>query len=128
MDTDATIITSDSIRAGDNTATVNENGVAINGKDQGIYFDHPASHTTEANGSEVNHNLIDLAGSDALRSSMTLQSQRVHQPYRLVLSSLYGLPIGRGKRWAASPGHSIMPLADGRLTESIPCKPGSHLA
>jgi hypothetical protein len=49
----ATIITSDSIRARDNTATVDENGVAINGKDQGIYFDDPASHTAEANGSEV---------------------------------------------------------------------------
>ena len=63
-----TIVTSDSIRAGDNSAEVNENGVIINGNDQGVYFDNPASHTTDANGNDVNHNPIeDLAGSGALR-------------------------------------------------------------
>jgi RHS repeat-associated protein len=62
----AKIITSDSIRAGDNTATVSENGVTINGNNQGIYFDNPASHTTDANGKDVNNNPIDLAGSGAL--------------------------------------------------------------
>jgi len=62
----ATIITSDSIRAGDNTATVSENGVTINGSSQGIYFDNPASHTTDANGNDVNNNPINLGGSGAL--------------------------------------------------------------
>jgi RHS repeat-associated protein len=62
-DGNATIITSDSIRAGDNSATVSENGVTINGNSQGIYFDNPASHTTD----DLNNNPIDLAGSGALR-------------------------------------------------------------
>jgi RHS repeat-associated protein len=62
----ATIITSDSIRAGANSATVNGNGVVINGGNEGIYFDNPASHTTDANGNDVNHNPIDLTGSGAL--------------------------------------------------------------
>ena len=59
----ATIITSDSIRAGQNTATVDIGGVKINGSNTGIYFDNAASHTTDANGNDVNHNPIDLAGS-----------------------------------------------------------------
>jgi len=64
----ATIITSDSIRAGDNTATVSENGVTINGKSQGIYFDNPASQTKDANGNVVDdRNPITLAGSGTLR-------------------------------------------------------------
>ena len=58
----ATIITSDSIRAGDNTATVNENGVQINGKSEGIYFDNPASK--DANG---DRNPITLQGSGDLK-------------------------------------------------------------
>ena len=61
----ATVITSDSIRAGQNTATVDERGVQIN-EQQGIYFDNPASHTTDANGSDVNHNPIDVEGSGKL--------------------------------------------------------------
>ncbi len=64
----ATIITSDSIRAGDNTATVDEHGVTINGKSQGIYFDNPASQTRDANGTVVDdRNPITLAGSSALK-------------------------------------------------------------
>jgi RHS repeat-associated protein len=60
----AIIVTSDSIRAGDNAATVNENGVIINGKDQGIYFDNAASQTKDANGNVVDdRNPITLAGS-----------------------------------------------------------------
>src|SRR5713226_3218329 len=65
-DGNASIVTSDSIRAGDNIANVNENGVTINGS-QGIYFDNAASHTTDANGNDVNHNSIDLAGSGKLQ-------------------------------------------------------------
>jgi RHS repeat-associated protein len=53
----ATIVTSDSIRAGQNTATVDENGVQINGNNQGVYFDNPASH----------NNPIDVAGSGKLQ-------------------------------------------------------------
>jgi hypothetical protein len=58
-----TIITSDSIRAGTNTASVDQNGVEINGNNKGIYFDNPASHATDANGKDVNNNPIDLQGS-----------------------------------------------------------------
>src|SRR5438094_8560839 len=63
----AKIITSDSIRAGDNTATVSENGVTINGKSQGIYFDNSASQTRDASGNVVeDRNPITLAGRGAL--------------------------------------------------------------
>jgi len=65
-DGNATIITSDSIRAGDNTAAVSENGVTINGNSQGIYFDNKASHTTDASGHDDNHNPIVLGGSGKL--------------------------------------------------------------
>jgi RHS repeat-associated protein len=61
----ATIVTSDSIRSGDNSATVDKNGVEVTtgGKTyQGVYFDNPASHTTDANGNDVNHNPITLQG------------------------------------------------------------------
>jgi RHS repeat-associated protein len=61
----ATIITSDSIRAGQNTATMTQNGLQVNGA-QGIYFDNAASHTTDANGNDVNHNTLDVAGSGQL--------------------------------------------------------------
>ena len=44
----AIVVTSDSIRAGQNSAAVTENGVQINGKYQGVYFDNPASK--DANG------------------------------------------------------------------------------
>jgi RHS repeat-associated protein len=67
-DGNATIITSDSIRSGQNSATVNQNGVQINGSNQGIYFDNAASHSTDANGNDVNHNAIDLSGSGSLNS------------------------------------------------------------
>jgi RHS repeat-associated protein len=62
----ATIITSDSIRAGQSTATMSENGLQVNGS-QGIYFDNAASHSTDANGNDVNHNSLDLAGSGDLK-------------------------------------------------------------
>jgi RHS repeat-associated protein len=65
-DGNATIITSDSIPAGDNVANVNENGLTVNGS-QGIYFDNPASHTTDANGNDVNNNPLDVAGSGKLQ-------------------------------------------------------------
>jgi RHS repeat-associated protein len=66
-DGNATIITSDSIRAGQNTATVSENGVQINGKNQGIYFENPANDANHwADGKD--HNQIDLAGSGALKN------------------------------------------------------------
>jgi len=61
----ATIVTSDSIRNGDNSATVDKNGVEITtggNTYQGVYFDNPASHTTDANGNDVNHNPITLQG------------------------------------------------------------------
>ncbi len=64
-DGNATVITSDSIRDKENTATVDENGVQINGS-QGIYFDNPASHTTDASGQDDNHNSIVLTGSGKL--------------------------------------------------------------
>jgi RHS repeat-associated protein len=57
----ATIITSDSIRAGQNSATVSENGVVINGQNQGIYFENSANDASHwADGKD--HNQIDLAG------------------------------------------------------------------
>ena len=62
----ATIITSDSIRSGQNSATLTENGVQVNGA-QGIYFDNAASHSTDANGNDVNHNSLDIAGSGQLQ-------------------------------------------------------------
>jgi RHS repeat-associated protein len=62
----ATIITSDSIRAGQNTATMSENGLQVNGS-QGIYFDNAASHSTDANGNDVNHNSLDMAGNGDLK-------------------------------------------------------------
>lgn len=62
----ATIITSDSIRAGQNTATMSENGLQVNGS-QGIYFDNSASHTTDAKGNDVNHNALDIGGSGDLK-------------------------------------------------------------
>ena len=65
----ATIVTSDSIRAGQNPATINENGVQIatGGKTyQGEYFDNPLSIHKDANGNEVNANPIDLNGSGKL--------------------------------------------------------------
>ena len=52
-DGNATIVTSDSIRAGQNKATVDENGVTINGNSQGIYSDNKACHTTDANGNDA---------------------------------------------------------------------------
>ena len=57
----ATIITSLSIWAGENSATVNGNGVVINGS-EGIYFDNPESHMTDANGNDINLNPITLSG------------------------------------------------------------------
>jgi RHS repeat-associated protein len=62
----ATIITSDSIRSGQNSATLTQNGLQVNGA-QGIYFDNPASHTTDADGNDVNHNTLDVAGSGQLQ-------------------------------------------------------------
>gem|GEM_PF-1552434 len=62
----ATVVTSDSIRGGQNSATVDQNGIEVTtgGKTySGEYFDNAASHTTEANGNDVNHNPIDLKGS-----------------------------------------------------------------
>jgi RHS repeat-associated protein len=62
----ATIVTSDSIRGRQNSATVDQNGVEVTtgGKTySGEYFDNAASHTTDANGNDVNHNPIDLKGS-----------------------------------------------------------------
>jgi len=59
----ATVVTSDSIRAGQNSANVDQNGVEVTtgGKSySGQYFDNPASHTTDANGNDVNHNPVDL--------------------------------------------------------------------
>lgn len=61
----ATVVTSDSIRAGQNSANVDQNGVEVTtgGKSySGQYFDNPASHTTDANGNDVNHNPVDLKG------------------------------------------------------------------
>jgi len=61
----ATVVTSDSIRNGDNSATVNQNGVQITTGGQtyqGVYFDNPSSHTTDASGNDVNHNPITLQG------------------------------------------------------------------
>jgi RHS repeat-associated protein len=61
----AIIVTSDSIRNGDNSATVDKNGVEITtggNTYQGVYFDNPASHTTDANGNDVNYNPITLQG------------------------------------------------------------------
>jgi hypothetical protein len=55
----------DSIRNGDNSATVDRNGVEITtggNTYQGVYFDNPASHTTDENGNDVNHNPITLQG------------------------------------------------------------------
>jgi hypothetical protein len=49
-----------------NSATVDQNGVEVTtgGKTySGEYFDNAASHTTDANGNDVNHNPIDLKGS-----------------------------------------------------------------
>ena len=64
-DGSATIVTSDSVRNGTNSATVDQNGVHVTtggNTSQGIYFDNPASHTTDANGNDVNHNPITLQG------------------------------------------------------------------
>jgi len=66
----STVVTSDSIRNGTNSATVDQNGVQVTTGGQtyqGQYFDNAASHTTDANGNDVNHNPIDLAGSGSLR-------------------------------------------------------------
>jgi RHS repeat-associated protein len=63
----AIVVTSDSIRAGENTATVDENGVQINGSNQGVYFDNPASHTTDTKGNDVNNNPLDVAGRGKLQ-------------------------------------------------------------
>jgi RHS repeat-associated protein len=65
----ATVVTSDSIRNGQNSASIDEHGVEITsgGKTSGgEYFDNAASHTTDANGNDVNHNPIDLKGSGEL--------------------------------------------------------------
>lgn len=37
--------------------------IMINGDNQGIYYDNPASHSTNAEGKDVDNNPIDLAGS-----------------------------------------------------------------
>ena len=65
-----TVVTSDSIRSGQNSANVDQNGIEITtgGKTySGEYFDNPASHSTDSNGNDVNHNPIDLQGSGSLR-------------------------------------------------------------
>jgi len=62
----ATVVTSDSIRGRQNSASVDQNGVEVTtgGKTySGEYFDNKASHTTDANGNDVNHNPVDLTGS-----------------------------------------------------------------
>lgn len=65
-DGNATIISSDSIRAGQNKATVDENGIQINGANQGIYFENKANDASHsADGTD--HNPITLAGSSALK-------------------------------------------------------------
>jgi len=62
------IVTSDSIRAGDNTATVSGSGVTINGNSQGIYFDNPESQTRDDKGNIIDdRNPITLPGSGALQ-------------------------------------------------------------
>lgn len=58
----AIIITSDSIRNGQNKAAVSGNGVSIKGNNEGIYFDNPASHTRNADGEPINSNPISLQG------------------------------------------------------------------
>lgn len=60
-------MTSHSIRAGANTASVTESGVQINGNNHDIYFDNPANHTTDASWNQANTNPITLAGGGALR-------------------------------------------------------------
>jgi hypothetical protein len=57
----ATVITSDSIRNGENTATADENGVQINGTNQGIYFENWATDANHS-GDGTNHNSIKLPG------------------------------------------------------------------
>jgi RHS repeat-associated protein len=52
----ATVVTSDSIRNGNNSATVDQNGVHITtggGTYQGVYYDNPASKTFDSNGKVV---------------------------------------------------------------------------
>lgn len=65
----ATVVTSDSIRNGQNSGSIDQNGVEITtgGKTyQGEYFDNPASHSKDSSGNDVNNNPIDLKGSGAL--------------------------------------------------------------
>jgi RHS repeat-associated protein len=52
----ATVVTSDSVRNGDNSATVDQNGVHITtggNTYQGVYYDNPASKTYDSNGKVV---------------------------------------------------------------------------
>ncbi len=72
----ATIITSDSLRSGENTGSVGTNGVNINGNNAGIYFDNPASHTTDSNGNDVNHNAVDLKGEGDVLGQFTFHVDR----------------------------------------------------
>ncbi|HEY2547184.1 MAG TPA: RHS repeat-associated core domain-containing protein [Candidatus Acidoferrum sp.] len=68
-DGNATVVTSDEIRVGAASATFSENGVVINGKGEGIYFDNPAGQTKDASGNVVDDsNPITLAGSGALKN------------------------------------------------------------
>ena len=59
------VVTSDSIRSGQNSAVVDEKGVEITAGGQtltGEYFDNPASHSKDDNGKDVDHNPVDLKG------------------------------------------------------------------
>jgi hypothetical protein len=60
------VITSESIRRGQNNASISENGVVINGKSQGVYFENPANDASHwADGKD--HNQLDLSGSGVLK-------------------------------------------------------------
>ncbi len=62
----ATIVTSDSIRNGDNSASVDQNGVHVTtggNTYQGVYYDNPASKTYDSNGNVVDdRNPLTLQG------------------------------------------------------------------
>lgn len=60
-----TIITSDSIRSGQNAATVDQGGVEITtgGKTYAAsYFDNPSSYTRDASGNDIDNNPITIQG------------------------------------------------------------------
>ncbi len=123
---------SDSIRAGQNSATIDQNGVQIStgGKMyQGEYFKNPLSVSTDANGNETDRNPINLLGGGDMRglvftvngncegtclASGTLRDPLDHYPWSPTAERLESRDT-----FFRSPGDWTLPLLGRSLDELV---------